>query len=208
MQTDYKITRDKFFSNEEERKIMKYSEERALVDKAKGRSTWIQRYALVHLALYSGLRVSEIRKLQIKNLHLGREPFIKVVNGKRGKDRDVYIDNELAKHLKDFIEIKKLFKQPVDDFSPLFASIRKKEVKPMTTTALTLSFKKAVIDSGLRKDLSIHSARHFYATYLYYKTKNLKFVQNQLGHASLNMTSLYADIFPEENSKLANSILE
>ena len=62
--------------------------------------------------------------------------------------------------------------------------------------------------TALRDDLTIHSARHGYATLLYYKTKDLRAVQKQLGHSSLNMTSLYADIMPEENGEIANKILD
>jgi integrase len=73
---------------------------------------------------------------------------------------------------------------------------------------LYISFKQAVREAGLRNDLTIHSARHGYATLLYYKTKDLRAVQKQLGHSSLNMTSLYADIMPEENGEIANKTLD
>lgn len=47
-----------------------------------------------------------------------------------------------------------------------------------------------------------------YMAMLLAKTNNLRFVQKQLGHASLTMTALYADVLPEMNQALANSILE
>jgi integrase len=62
--------------------------------------------------------------------------------------------------------------------------------------------------AGLRDDLTIHSVRYGYATLLYYKTKDLRAVQKQLGHSSLNMTSLYADIILKENEEIANKILD
>jgi len=55
---------------------------------------------------------------------------------------------------------------------------------------------------------SIHSARHTYATLLLAKSNSLRFVQKQLGHASIAMTSLYADVLPEMNQTLANAILK
>jgi integrase/recombinase XerD len=72
----------------------------------------------------------------------------------------------------------------------------------------TFSFKKVTEKAGLPLHYSIHSARHTYATILLAKTSNLRFVQKQLGHASLNMTSLYANILPEMNHDLANAILD
>jgi site-specific recombinase XerD len=69
------------------------------------------------------------------------------------------------------------------------------------------SFKTAIIEAGIREELSIHSARHTYATFLYHDSgKDLRFVQKQLGHSSIAMTSVYTDILPEENGKLAQMI--
>lgn len=206
MKQDYKITREKFFDTQERRKILANTEDFANADKAKGRQTWQVRWMLVHLAFYSGLRVSEISKLQLKDVYLQtKAPYLFVRQGKRGKDRDVYIDRNLVKHLKEFIQLKKLLNQSTEPDSYLFSGHGEKQI---TTTALTMSFKAAVLKAGLRDNLSIHSARHTYATVLYHKTKNLRYVQKQLGHAGINMTSLYADVMPEENGVLANQILE
>jgi site-specific recombinase XerD len=205
MNKNYKITREKFFDLQERNAILKTSEKRANADKAKGRVTWPIRYMLVHLALNSGLRVSEIAKLKIEDLKLSIKPsYIFVRNGKRRKSRDVYIDLELTKHLQEFILQKKNWNQSIEPLAPLFFG---QGGQHSTTTALYISFKQAVREAGLREDLTIHSARHSYATLLYYKTKDLRAVQKQLGHSSLNMTTLYADIMPEENEILANAIL-
>jgi site-specific recombinase XerD len=206
MNKDYKITREKFFDLQERKAILKTSEDRANADKKKGRMTWPIRYMLVHLALNSGLRVSEIAKLKIQDVKLSiKPPYIFVSNGKRGKSRDVYIDRELIKHLQGFILQKKNWNQSTEPEAPLFSGHGGQH---LTKTALYISFKQAVRETGLRNDLTIHSARHGYATLLYYKTKDLRAVQKQLGHSSLNMTSLYADIMLEENGEIANKILD
>ena len=219
MKNDYKITREKFFDTEERKTLLRVTEANALLDRKRGLMTWQIRWMLVHLAMFSGLRVSEIGNLKIGDLHLQKNgsPYIFVRHGKRGKDRDVYIDPELVAHLKEFIKEKKeLWDQPNGKNDYLFTG---RGGKKMSTTALSISFTNAVKEAGLwykipkklsKKEfnLSIHSARHTYATFIYATTKgNLKFVQKQLGHSTIIMTSLYADILPEENSKLANSIL-
>ena len=206
MKKDYKITRNKFFDTSERKAIMKKSEDMAIADRAKGRMTWPVRYMLVHLAMYSGLRVSEIASLRIEDVYLTTKPaYLYVRNGKGEKDRDVYLDRELVKHLREFLHEKQLWNQSVELAAPLFAG---QGGQPFTTTALYISFKQAVREAKLRDDLTIHSARHSYATLLLHKTKNLKYVQKQLGHSSLNMTSLYAGILPEENGVLADMILD
>ncbi|MFW6046506.1 MAG: tyrosine-type recombinase/integrase [Candidatus Woesearchaeota archaeon] len=206
MNKNYQISRDKFFDNDEREEILKTCEEKEIIDKAKARKTWIYRYMLVHLALYSGLRVAEIASLKHGDLYLkSKDQYIHVRNGKRNKSRDVYIDKNLVKHLKDFIDQKRIWKHSTNSNAPLFNNASDKHV---TTTTLHISFKKAIQEAGLRENLSIHSARHSYATLLYHKTKNLRYVQDQLGHSNIAMTSLYANIFPEEKSSLANMILD
>lgn len=202
----YQINRKKFMGPEEIERLLKLCDEKAIVDMAKGRTTWVTRYMLVHLALRSGLRVSEIASLKIEDLKLtGRDNYL-VVTGKRGKRRDVYLDHDLVRHLKNYINLKKkAWGQTTDRVAPLLTG---RGGGHYTTTALQISFKKAAAEAGLPGHYSIHSCRHSYATMLLAKTNNLRFVQKQLGHASLTMTALYADVLPEMNQALANSILE
>ncbi len=203
----YRITRDKFLEPDEVRRLMTTCEDKALADVAKGRKTWVTRFMLVHQALHSGLRVSEIAALRIKDLHMkGRNPYLIVQHGKGDKKRDVYIDRSLVKHIREYLDIRRdAWGESLDGKSLLFANA---SGAPYTTAALHQSFKKALIAAGMEGRCSIHGARHTYSTILLAKTANLRFVQKQLGHASLNMTSLYADVLPELNSTLANAILD
>ena len=55
-------------STKEERDLLlKSTEEKASVDLEKGRSTWVRRWLLVDLSLFSGLRVFEIATLTIND---------------------------------------------------------------------------------------------------------------------------------------------
>lgn len=204
---NYSITRDKFLSPGEVRKLLSTCEARAIVDTAKGRQTWVKRYMLVHLAIHSGLRVAEIAALKVGDLHInGKATCLIVQHGKGDRRREVYLDKELVRHLKDFLKTKhSVWGEPVDQDSPFLLG---QKGGHYTTTALQISFKKAIHEAGLPDRYSIHSSRHTYATILLSKTNNLRFVQKQLGHASLNMTSLYADVLPEANQTLADAILD
>jgi site-specific recombinase XerD len=203
----YAITRDKFMSMKERNKLLRVCKKQSRVDTDENRRTWVTRYMVVHLAVNSGLRVSEIAALKIFDLHLnGKENYLTVRNGKCGKKRDVYVDAELVMHLQNYLFFKeKLWNESIDREAPLFTG---NGGKHYTTTALHISFKKAIEKAGLSRSYSIHSARHTYATLLLAKTGNIRFVQKQLGHASISMTSLYADVLPEQNQSLANAILK
>ena len=205
-QKKYVLLTEKFFTTEERTAIIECTEAKSIVDLAKGRQTWPVRWMLVHLAFYTGLRVSEIAALTMADVLLSRkDPYICVRSGKGGKARDVYIEPNLVKHLREFVHIKRNWNQSTAPEAPLFAG----RTGHCTTTTLHLSFKAAVKASGLRNELSIHGARHTYAVMLYHETKDMKAVQLQLGHSNMNMTSLYADIMPEERgaivAKLSNT---
>ena len=201
----YSITRDKFMSVMERDKLLRCCKKEAKIDLLGNRKKWVNRYMLTHLALNSGLRVSEIAALKISDIHLnGKENYLSVI-GKGKKKRDVYLDDEICQHLRDFFLIKQQWDESLQDNAPLFAG---REGNHYTTTALEISFKKAIMKAGLPLHFSIHNSRHTYASHLLAKCKNIRFVQKQLGHASIAMTSLYADVLPEMNQKLANTFLK
>jgi integrase len=201
----YILTPEDFLSRKERLKLLKCCRERAELDLLHGRVVWPTRYMLIDLALYSGLRVGEIANLKIGDITLdGEDPYLIVRHGKGDRKRTVYIDQVLQDHLREFIQYKsKTLGQSIEPDTPLFTG-RNGHCPPIT---LMKSFKQAVQVSGIRPELSIHNARHTYATFLLHDTGNLRYVQKQLGHSDIGMTALYADIMPEENGKLANKIV-
>jgi site-specific recombinase XerD len=68
----------------------------------------------------------------------------------------------------------------------------------------TKSFKAAIMKAGLRNELSVHCARHTYATFLLEESQDLAHVKKQLGHTNVSMTLRYADLLPERNTELVN----
>ncbi|MHC4270272.1 MAG: tyrosine-type recombinase/integrase [Planctomycetota bacterium] len=202
---DYKITEEKYLNDKEQAKLLKFCREKAQLDLMQGRHTWVTRNMLVLLAFKSGLRSHELAQLKIKDIRIGKddEPHLYVGNGKRGKSRDVTLADDIVKDLKKYIDYKKMIEQSIEPEAPLFAGRTGKHCTPVT---LQISFKKAVQQSGINKKYSIHSARHSFATNTLYNTQNLIFVQQQLGHSSLNMTSLYSGIKSSEKRKLANMV--
>lgn len=188
---------DKYMTAEEVKALRKSTEEKALVDLAKGRTTWPRIWMLIDLATRSGLRVAELANLKISDIELGKDPCLKVI-GKGQKRRIVYIDKGLSKHIKKHIRSEDLSE---DDH--LLVSSHK---KGYTTRALQKHFKTACKVAGLPEHYSIHAARHTYATQLYQGTKNLREVQKQLGHAKVSTTSVYADVTKEDISRDVNRV--
>jgi len=200
----WELTRDKYMSIDEVRRLRRSSEDRALADLAKGRIGAVRTWAVIDLALSTGLRVSEIAEIRISDLTLtGPEPQLLVRNGKGGKPRTLTLPQDLRRHLREFIALKKRLKEPSapDDF--LFSSERGEK---FTTRGLQFLFKRAAERAGLPSHFSIHACRHSYGTYLYQKTKDLRLVQDQLGHSTPVVTQVYSHITPEERTRSVNGL--
>ena len=202
---NYGIDREKFLDREQRKILLNTCKDKAELDLLHGRRNWVVRFMLVDLALFTGLRVSEIAGLKLSDLNLKNQaPYIVVRSGKGNKKRTVYLEPGLVKHLKDFIQLKqKTWDQSIEPEAPLFPNSKGDHSKPLT---FMKSFKVAIMEAGLPEHYSIHCCRHTYGVFLLHDTKNLRYVQKQLGHSNIGMTALYADILPEENGKLANLI--
>ena len=157
----------------------------------------IRDWAILHVALDTGLRVSEICDLQIRDAILDRDHAALIVrDGKGGKKRGVRMGSALRQHLSDFIDWKETVGESVSGRAPMFVSSRK---GPLTRTAVYRIFRKHADAVDIPKRFSIHSCRHTYASLLYRASDfNLRLVQKQLGHRSIQTTQIYADVLNED----------
>jgi len=198
------LTPDKYLKEHEIKILRTTLEEKSIVALSKNRKKPIQDWAIIDIALSTGLRASEICNLKIKDIHIGKgENSVFVENGKGKKDRLVKIGEKLKKHLKEYISWKKKVGELVDPDNYLFISERSPK---MTLSAIQKRFKYWAKACGLKPHYSIHSARHTYGTMLYRNTKDLRMVQKQLGHSSCQVTEVYADVLDEDVEKAVNAL--
>ena len=167
---------------------------RAEVMQGTVRKAPIRDYLIVHLALSTGLRVSEMANLKCGDIYIGDGMCSLVVRrGKGGRPRSVAFDGELRAHLARYLRWKKETGEPVTDDSPLLRS--SSTGGRMTTRAIQKAFKRCASLTGLSPRYSIHSLRHTHACHLYKASGwDLRLVQKQLGHRSIARTQVYADV--------------
>lgn len=172
-----------------------------------GRTHPVRNWAIIHVALDTGLRVSEICNLRIRDLLLDREYASLIVrNGKGNNKRGVKIGTALRQHLIEFLAWKKENGESTARSAPLFVSARTYPLqrggqagRHLTRSAVYRIFKGCAAEADLPDRFSIHSCRHTYASLLYRASEyNIRLVQKQLGHRSIQTTQIYADVLNED----------
>ncbi len=184
------IDRAKYMDEKEARQLRTVTEARAIVDLRKGRTNGVLAWMVLDLVLSTGLRVSEMASLKIKDVDLKRGCMaVTRLKRKKKAKESMALGKELAQHLRDYIAWTGRKR------GALFVGGR----GALTAQGLQRIWKKSIKLAGLPKELSIHSARHTIAVHLLRKTQNLRLVQKQLGHASPATTAnMYADISFED----------
>jgi len=191
------LTREDFMTPAEVRRLKGVLREAASEALKQGRKGPVRDWAILHVALDAGLRVSEIVSLRIGDLILdpGHAAII-VRHGKGDKKRGVDIGEPLRKHLIEYLEWKKAVGESTAPESLLFLSPRG---GALTRQAVYHMFKRYARLAGLPERFTIHSCRHTYASMLYKASGyNLRLVQKQLGHASIRTTQVYADVLSQD----------
>ena len=190
MNAQWNVTFDKFMSEDEVKALSKTLEAAVIIAKSKAHQGPVRDQCLLLLAIGTGLRVSEIAALKIEDIDLKRGGNTLIVrHGKGDKLRQVKFSSSLKTLIQDYLDYR------TSDSEYLFPSQRQDHMFP---TAIQKVFKKWAKKAGLPSRYSIHSCRHFYASALLRVSKNLRLVQQQLGHSSPQTTTVYAFALDEE----------
>jgi integrase/recombinase XerD len=136
-------------------------------------------------AMYgTGLRVSEVTRLNVHDLDRGRG-VIWVRGGKGRKDRQVM----LAEPLREVLAAYCRWKRPTEWLFP-----GGKAGRPLSTKAVFFTCRKAAKLAGIAKPVHPHSLRHAFATHLLDDGVNLVVIQKLLGHSDIKTTARYLHV--------------
>lgn len=128
----------------------------------------------IELAAGAGLRAGEIARLRAENVR-PESGLIEVRDGKGGRDRVVLVGQHLLAALKPWVPIRG----------------RLWNVQPLTVTIQV-----SELFHSLGMPWTAHSLRHTAATGWLAASGNILAVKEQLGHASLSTTQIYARLQP------------
>jgi len=149
--------------------------------------------AIIELLFSSGLRVSELVKLDKDHINLKRREFM--VRGKGQKDRPIFISNDAASWLEKYLEARK------DNQTPLFLRYNGKkdldtsgDYQRLSVRSVQRLIARYAKLAGITKHVSPHTLRHSFATDLLMNGADLRSVQALLGHSNISTTQIYTHV--------------
>jgi site-specific recombinase XerD len=149
--------------------------------------------AVLELLFSTGLRVSELAKLNHEQVNIERKEF--GVIGKGGRARLVFVSDRAADWIKRYMNERK------DVFKPLFIRYSGKimednggEKMRLTVRSVERIVKKYVRKARIPVDATVHTLRHSFATDLLINGADIRSVQEMLGHKNIATTQIYTHI--------------
>lgn len=143
---------------------------------------------MLHTMYATGLRVSELVSLKIRDLNL--DAGFLAATGKGNKQRLVPLGEWAMELLQKYLtEIRPLSAPATEEI--LFLSNRR---KAMTRQRFWQLVKEYAEQAGIRKSISPHKLRHSFATHLLERGQDIRTVQEQLGHTDVRTTQIYTHV--------------
>ena len=144
--------------------------------------------AMLEVMYSSGLRISELLNLKVKEINFERG-VVKVI-GKGNKERVVPIGDYALEYLNKYIEGGRNKNQNRNS-SYLFLN---RYGKPVSRIYFFKQVKKYAEQAGIQAEISPHTLRHCFATHMLENGAELRAVQEMLGHANIATTQIYTNI--------------
>ncbi len=164
--------------------------------------TGFRNYIMMRLMLNIGLRVSEVLKLEVRDVDLNTgKTWIRQAKGNR--DRILWLQEDDLELLRQWRERKPssrlyfttLHGTPLDQ-----RYVRAMVARQAEKAGIQAYYPESKEDGRAYQKSRVHphTLRHTFATDLLKETKNLRLVQKALGHTSISTTEIYTHIVDEE----------
>lgn len=151
---------------------------------------------IILMTIYSaGLRLSEALNLKVKDIDSSRMQ-IRIEQAKGKKDRYTLLSDVLLHKLRKYYREEK----------PKYFLFPGRDGKPLSSSAVQRTFLKAKMKANIKKEASVHTLRHSFATHLLENGCDIFTIQSLLGHSSIQSTKIYLHIQSTTKRKIPNPL--
>lgn len=157
-----------------------------------GRDAILRDRAILELLYASGLRVSELAGLDLRNVNFG-DSFV-LVRGKGDKERIVPFGSKAKAAIEAYLPVReRLLHETRTGCAALFLNLHGQR---LTTRSVDRILKRYVRIFGPEVNVKVspHSLRHAFASHLLAEGADLRAIQEMLGHKSLATTQRYTQV--------------
>lgn len=144
--------------------------------------------AMVEVLYATGLRVSELRSLNIEDIDFVN--FSANVVGKGNKEREVLFSLKAIHHLQNYLDSRN------DNNNALFVSERK-PYNRLTTRGIERAMQKISERTDIKKKITPHVLRHSFATLSLNNNMDISIISKLMGHSKISTTQIYSHVTDE-----------
>jgi len=178
-----KRQRIKYLNEEEKIKLLSVLRDRKSAERD---------YLLFSMILNTGLRISELASLSVG--HVRSRKTLEIL-GKGGKIREIPLNKAIREHVEGYLRLKKRNGEGLLDQDPLFVSRNHNRI---SVRAVQRAMDKWLQEAGIQAKFSPHSLRHTFGTELFSRCKNIRLVQDLMGHSDISTTMIYTHVSKAE----------
>lgn len=149
--------------------------------------TSLRDIAVIELLFATGMRISELCTL--KNSDVNLFDGIILIYGKGDKERRIQIGNEAVLHI--LKEYKKEFFTEIQNCDHFFANQSGMALSDQTVRRM---INKYTTLASIDLHITPHMFRHTFATSLLEADVDIRYIQEMLGHSSINITEIYTHV--------------
>jgi integrase len=144
------------------------------------KETNIRNFIMFILGIYTGLRISDILQLKVKDVK--DQDYIILIEKKTGKDKRIFINSQLKKELKQYVKNK--------DPDEYLLKSREGDNKPISRIMAYIILKEVAESCGL-KSIGTHTLRKTFGYHTYERTKDVAGLMVIFNHVDQKVTLRY-----------------
>ena len=143
--------------------------------------------AVIELLFATGMRISELCTLKSKDVNLYDGSIL--IYGKGDKERRIQIGNDAVIHILE--KYKNNFYIEIESCKHFFANQNGKAISDQTVRRM---INKYTTLASIELHITPHMFRHTFATSLLEADVDIRYIQEMLGHSSINITEIYTHV--------------
>lgn len=153
---------------------------------------WLRDRAILELMYATGCRVSEVSDMTLNNIHI-KERYC-IAEGKGSKQRVVPLGQRAIVTLEEYLQQQRPSLARGRDLLSTPWVVLSRSGRRLRREAIWELVKRYALRSGIDPEITPHTLRHSFATHLLAGGADLRFIQEMLGHASIQTTQIYTQV--------------